>query len=658
MKKIFTLIGAAMCAAMAANGEVLLNDSFAYSPGALTSQGTWVMSGSTGTYPINVTEGSLTRDGYQPDASGNCVKISMDMGKSALQSIFAPVGGDALSGPVYYSALVRVDDFPASLGKPGAIISLTGKNSYSGEMGDAITGSEGGGLFVKKGSADGTAVFGISRASSPNGVTATYVVWDDTDIPVGETALVVVCYSSGDGTADDTMELYVNPADASATADVTIGANNTVDETLCDVRGIQLCQRSALTSKSPLCTVDELRVATDLEGIFSGTTAPVKVPNVTLSENPVDFGQVYCNVPVSRTLRVMATDLEDDITLTLGESGQIELSAATIAREAAMAEGGAELTVTLSAVESRFFSERITISTPGMADKVLHIDWHPVPTFVASTFSQLCDEDVNDMSSVYVYNGEATVTFIESYYDLSYDRVVNSIFAQDATGGVELRSASGCGYQEIDITGVKVGDNITNIVGYLIFGDSGLTMIPRTAADWEVVSEGNSVEPIELTLRQIAMAENGYVYGNQLVRVKNVTFPDEYFEAGDYHGLWNSQKYQIFDGTLDDYDGVAWMWCNKGADYFKTSTEGYFDHRWTLTGIVNNYYPIHISPRSKADFEDEGLKYSGIHEAGADTAGVHVTGAFDASGRRVDADTARGVVILRMSDGSARKVVR
>ena len=659
MKKSQTIIAATLLTVLSANADVLLNESFAYSPGSLTSQGTWVVSGSAGSMPIEVVEGSLTRDGYQADAAGNSVKIAMATGKNALQSIFAPKDVPALTGPIYYSALVRVDEFPSSLGKPGAIISLTGANAYSGDIGDSLTGSEGAGLFVKKGDADGTAVFGISRAASPNGVTASYVQWDATEIPVGETALLVVRYNPGEAEneADATMDLFVNPADATAAAAVSIAADNDVSETLKDVRGIQLCQRSALTSKVPACTVDELRVATSLDDIFSGTSAPVLVPNVTLSENPVDFGQVYCNVPVSRMVRVMATDLEGDVTLALGESGQVALSTTTIAKEDAMAEGGAELTVTLTAQESRFFSEKITISTPGMADKVLQLDWHPVPTLVASTLSQLCDEDVNDMASVYVYTGQATVTFIESYYDLSYDRVVNSIFAQDATGGVELRSAMGCGYEEVDITGVKVGDNLTNIVGNIIFGDAGLTFVPRTAADWEIASSGNTVEPIELTLRQLALAEDGYVYGNQLVKVKHVTYPDEYFEAGDYYGLWNSQKYEIYDGTLDEQEGLAWMWCNKGADYFKTSTEGVLDTVWTLTGIVNNYYPIHISPRSKADFEDEGLKeFSGISDIEA-TDGAEVEAVYDITGRRVDA-SAKGVLIVRMTDGTTRKIVR
>ncbi len=652
MKRLL-LLGAlsAILGAPAASADVLVSESFAYPAGGLLSQGAWVSNGSVGSNSINVADGSLTRAGYQDEAAGASARLSTDMGKTSYQIIFAPKGQDAIAGAVYYSALVRVDEFPASLGsKPGAVVVLTGSNSQLA-LGDGITSSEGAGLYIKKGTADGTAVFGVSRKGNANGTPAADVTWCDKEIPVGQTALVVVSYAAVDGDANDPVALWVNPADASAVADVEQGPGSTVDESIVDIRGIALCQRSAITSKIPAVTVDELRVATSLQELFEGAVPPAPLPNITFSANPLDFGQIYCNVSVTRTVNVRATDLTGDITVAPGESGQVALSATTISKEAPMSEAGYDLTVTLTPVESRFFYDLITFSSEGAADKVLRAEWRPVPSTVATTLSQFCDEDNNDMTSVYVYKGQATVTFIESYYDLSYDRIVHSIFAQDATGGVELRSAMGCGYDEIDPSGVKVGDNLTDIVGQLIFGDAGLTMVPRTSAEWRVVSSGNEVKPIELTLRQLAMAQDGYVYGNQLVRVKNVVFPDEYYEAGDYHGLWNSQKYKIFDGTLDDLDGAAWMWCNKAADYYKTSTAGYFDHKWTLTGILNSYYPLHISPRGKADFEDQGHKYAGIEDVATGGEPVELD-AYDLYGRRA---AGKGLRVVRMSDGSVRK---
>ena len=602
MNRTFTLLLATTLTAVAANAETLLNESFAYRPGNLNSQGVWVSNGTNGSDPVTVVEQNLTFDGYQNEPAGQAVIINTS-GVDSNQAVLAPQGTDPLTD-IYYSALVRVDEFPATSGRPGGIICLTGKNSIDNTFGDGISSTEGGGLFFKKGSSDNKAKVGVCVRNANFGIEDNLISWADKEINLGQTALVVLHYTKTDGDNNDLAEVFINPSQESpGQADATSTA---LEESLADIRGIAVNQRNNLRSKMPKVIVDELRVATTWDDIFAGDSQPVTPPNVTISENPVDFGQVYCNITVERTITIRATDLTDDITLTTGESGQVSLSKTTIDKDQAMTDAGVELTISLTPVESRYYYDRITVTTPGATDKILNVQWHPVPSTVASTLAELSDEDTHDMTQVYVYKGEATVTFIESYYDLSYDRVVNSIFAQDATGGVELRSANGCGYQEIDISGVQVGDNLTDIVGYLIFGDSGLTLVPRTADDFTVVSHGNTVEPIELTLRQIALAQNGYTYGNQLVRVKNVRFPDEYFLAGEYHGLWNSQKYQIFDGTLDDYDGVAWMWCNKGADYFKTSTEGYFNHVWTLTGIVNNYYPLHISPRGYHDFTDQG----------------------------------------------------
>lgn len=652
MKKTLLLLSFAIPALHAA-ADVIVAESFPYAEGNITSQGMWVTNGVAGSNPINIVADNLTRAGYQDEASGNAARLDMSMGKNATQRIFATKDEAALEGPVYYSALVRVDEFPSSMGKPGAIMSLTGVNAVTGEFGDALTGSEGAGLFVRKGSDSDHAVFGISRRSSPNGIAEGDVAWSDVQVEVGATTLIVVNYSGAADSAE--MQLWVNPLPSSAeTPDAIQGAACGVEPSLADIRGIQIAQRSALVSKIPAVTIDEVRVATSFAEIFTGQMPPVTVANITLSQNPIDFGQVFCGIEVERTLTVSASDLTADITLIPGESGLITPSTLLIPAAEAMADGGYQLTITLNPQEGRYYSDRITFSSPGAQDKVLILDWHPVPSLVANTLRELCDEDSHDMTSVYVYTGEATVTFVESYYDLSYDRVVNSIFAQDGTGGVELRSASGCGYQEVDISNVKVGDNITNIVGYLIFGDSGLTMIPREADSFEVVSHGNSVEPMEVTLLQIAQAADGYFYGNQLVKVRNVYFPDEYYNAGDYYGIWNSAKYEIYDGTLDDYEGLAWMWCNKGADYFKTSTEGYFNSVWTMTGYVNNYYPIHISPRGIADFEYQGPKPTqGIAEIAGD---AEISDIYDLQGRRVDGNPAPGIYIVRFADGKVSKI--
>lgn len=104
------------------------------------------------------------------------------------------------------------------------------------------------------------------------------------------------------------------------------------------------------------------------------------------------------------------------------------------------------------------------------------------------------------MNTLYIYKGEATVTAIDSNF--------YTFYAQDSQSAAEVRSASGCGYDEVDLTKVKPGDNITDIVGNVIFSDDGgIDFVPVAADAWRVVSEGNVVEPKVLTFEQIHAAE-------------------------------------------------------------------------------------------------------------------------------------------------------
>ena len=50
--------------------------------------------------------------------------------------------------------------------------------------------------------------------------------------------------------------------------------------------------------------------------------------------------------------------------------------------------------------------------------------------------------------------------------------------------------------------------------------------------------------------------------------------------------------------------------------------------------------------------------YSGIADITGDSSDAQPTGTYDLAGRRIDDATATGIVIVRMSDGTARKEIR
>ncbi|MDE5868642.1 MAG: hypothetical protein K2H18_00275, partial [Muribaculaceae bacterium] len=360
------------------NADLLVNESFDYSPGNLASSGNWVVNGSTGSYPINIMEGNLTFPGYQDEAKGASVALDMSLGKNSAQNIFAPVGSSAPES-VVYSALVKVEQLPTT-SKYGALIVLTGYNSIDDNIGDGVASTEGCGLYIKKGSEDTKAIFGVSVKGSANGFPASDISWSDTEFDVNETVLVALKYEkSGD---DYVATLFLNPTEESTEP----AAVSTMQEaSLRDIRGIALCQRSALTGKNPQVTVDELRVATEWSELFNSGDVEVKVPVISVSENTLDFGQVYEGLPYKKTVNIKGADLEGDITVAGGENSILQFSTETIAKEEAMGEDGLALTITLVPGEKGFLYDKIILSSEKAIDRTINVEWRCVPLEAGTT---------------------------------------------------------------------------------------------------------------------------------------------------------------------------------------------------------------------------------------------------------------------------------
>lgn len=650
VKKIFTPL-IMMTACLTAGAETFINESFYYPLGNLCYNGGWVRYGARESNPVQVTDASLSFPGYADEAAGKSVFLANINGSASAQKFFRGADTDPFDGTVYYSALISVSSLPTG-SRTGAFMALTGANvNDAAQFGDGVAGSEGGGVFIRPAS-DGKYQLGISRAVSINGAAQSDISWADAELPLDETVLVVVSYTQIDGEDNDTMRLWVNPAEDAAAFDAYVDETAEAAETLRDIRGIELAQRTGLTLKMPEITVDEVRVADSWESIFhpGGSEIP-DMPEISLAEGGYDFGRVYAGIPYTHTFTVSGKNLTGDVVISTDAGELVALDRTTLPREEVMSENGAVVTVTLTPADSNFLSAALRITSEGVSPLTYSVRWSLVPAELGTTLGEYYDEETHDMQTIYVYRGEAVVTFVDTYYDPIYERVVNSIFVQDATGAVEIRSAGGCGYDEVDIEGIAEGDVITDMAGNLIFSDGGVVFVPRTAREFRIVDHGRHVEPLVMTLEQLFYAENREV-ANRLVKVNNIEFPDKYFLGGDFYGIFNSQKYEITDPT----ETAAWMWRFNGADYRNQPTDGYFDSVWNLTGILYETYPLTIGPRSFADFEF--VKKRDINAVDEiTTGGATVTGRYDLLGRPV-ADTYRGLVIETLSDGTTRKLRR
>lgn len=629
-----------MAMTLTANGETYLAESFDYAEGNLYGNGKWVKYGKKTTAPIQVAKSPLTFAGYQDNAVGKAVRLTKESGEYC-QMLFRDKGTDAAKGTVYYSALVNVSELPSG-SRTAAFMALTGANSLDAtKFGDAEAGSEGAGLFAQA-SGEGFKL-GVSRNVANLGNVKTSVAWADEECALGTTYLVVVKYEIVDGADNDRISLWINPAKGDAEPAASVVADEESAESLADVRGIELRQGSSSVAKTPVVVIDEVRVASTWDEIFTPAKADaVETPEITITDMSADFGKVYKGLTYTKTINVKGKNLKGDISLSSPVSGEVAVSAATVAKADAESENGCDVVLTLSVDNTAMTSDKIVYAADGAQSRTQIVEWRPIETIAVNSFKELFDEDNISMTTLYVYKGEATVTAIDSNF--------YTFYAQDSQSAAEVRSASGCGYEEVDLTKVKPGDNITDIVGNVIFSDDGgIDFVPVAADAWRVVSEGNVVEPKELTFEQIHAAEACDVIF-QLVTVKDVKFDEKYgsYPDPDYYGKFNVPFHLVSDKTRSGE-----LWYFRGTDIYNSSTNGYFDKVWTVTGICYYITPVAtVAPRSLADFvvQPEGA----VDSIAAGEA--EVVGYFDFYGRKVE-NPAPGIYVVRRADGTTGKAV-
>lgn len=629
-----------MAMALTASAETYLAESFDYAEGNLYGNGKWVKYGKKTTAPIQVAKSPLTFAGYQDNAAGKAVRLTKESGEYC-QMLFRDKGTDAAKGTVYYSALVNVSELPSG-SRTAAFMALTGANSLDAtKFGDTEAGSEGAGLFAQA-SGEGFKL-GVSRNVANLGNVKTSVAWADKECAIGTTYLVVVKYEIIDGADNDRISLWVNPAKGDAEPAASVVAEEECSESLADVRGIELRQGSSSVAKTPVAVIDEVRVASTWNEIFTPAKADaVETPEITITDMSVDFGKVYKGLTYTKTINVKGKNLKGDISLSSPVSGEVSVSATTVAKADAESENGCDVVLTLTVDNTAMTSDKIVYAADGAQSRTQIVEWRPIETIAVNSFKELFDEDNISMNTLYIYKGEATVTAIDSNF--------YTFYAQDSQSAAEVRSASGCGYDEVDLTKVKQGDNITDIVGNVIFSDDGgIDFVPVAADAWRVVSEGNVVEPKVLTFEQIHAAEACDVIF-QLVTVKDVKFDEKYgnYPDPDYYGKFNVPFHLVSDKTRSGE-----LWYFRGTDIYNSSTNGYFDKVWTVTGICYYMTPVAtVAPRSLADFvvQPEGA----VDSIAADEA--EVVGYFDFHGRKVE-NPAPGIYVVRRADGTTGKAV-
>lgn len=348
-----------------ANAERLLTENFEYELGNLYSQGGWLKYGTQAAGPVQVIDNALTYPDYQDKAVGKAVHLTQ---VASGEDLMRAVSETAISsGKVYLSALVKVnavadDQYFLAFIQP-----------TSAGIVDKKTPPENTRLIASKGSADGKFVFKISRNSA--------TLFESTEeFELGKTYLVVMSYEFKEGTKNDVVQLWVNPAVAS-TEPQPNAAINSATHTGADMKSfqaIELRQGSSATKVGPEVIVDAIRVGTawtDLFDVASTEPTMTVTPTVVYDGSAVAIG----SSTTYATYAVEYANLENpiDVYLTGANRNQFEVSAETIPA----GSGKATITLTYKPQAIGKHTARInfesTVSTLNTGFAATGIAWDP-----------------------------------------------------------------------------------------------------------------------------------------------------------------------------------------------------------------------------------------------------------------------------------------
>lgn len=348
-----------------ANAERLLTENFEYELGNLYSQGGWLKYGTQAAGPVQVIDNALTYPDYQDKTVGKAVHLTQ---VASGEDLMRAVSETAISsGKVYLSALVKVnavadDQYFLAFIQP-----------TSAGIVDKKTPPENTRLIASKGSVDGKFVFKISRNSA--------TLFESTEeFELGKTYLVVMSYEFKEGTKNDVVQLWVNPAVAS-TEPKPNAAINSATHTGADMKSfqaIELRQGSSATKVGPEVIVDAIRVGTawtDLFDVASTEPTMTVTPTVVYDGSAVAIG----SSTTFATYDVEYANLENpiDVYLTGANRNQFEVSAETIPA----GSGKATITLTYKPQAIGKHTARInfesTVSTLNTGFAATGIAWDP-----------------------------------------------------------------------------------------------------------------------------------------------------------------------------------------------------------------------------------------------------------------------------------------
>lgn len=492
--RLWCLLALVALTANVAKADLIFSESFDYTAGQLSvgraancndSTKWWTLSGwydgSDPNNPIQVVEGSLSYEGYTTSGTGNKAKLQTVSGTKDVRRF-----KDVTTGSIFIAAIVNVSSATTSADYFFGV--CDGGSNYYGKV------------FVK--SVDD----GFQLSIAKNTETKTSLTYTST-LKYNTNYLIVEEYVIKDGTKNDSVNLWVNPTKSTTTP--TLVCNMELANTKTDpskIAGVYLIQ----TTNAPTLFIDEIKVATAWADLFeSGSTPePSTTPTIKPSTTKLDFSTLYKDATSKLKFTVSGENLTGDITL-VSNNTELVLDKTTIAKADAEAEGGVEVTATLTAATAGSQTATITLSSAGATDVTIAASWQAIEVTKVANIAALKAAVITSPEVLFLYTGEAVIT----YYEVTGEYSTPTFYVEDATGAVRIYdySSNTC----------KVGDKIKDFK--VVASEEELYRgLPFSfVSTVTIVSSGNDWTPQVVTLKELK--DNADDYLMELVKVENVT---------------------------------------------------------------------------------------------------------------------------------------
>ncbi len=280
-------------------------------------------------------------------------------------------------------------------------------------------------------------------------------------------------------------------------------------------------------------------------------------PMLIFAPSALAFGGTELNANFSLPVTVRGANLTAGQNVTVAISGAgFTTTTTTLAANTLMTTAGATMNVVFNPTAVQDYTGTITFSGAGLATPVAYnLTGNGINVISVATIAELralappYTGASNIGTTVYKYTGEAVITHTQTYNNVKY--------LQDATGAMMIFDQAG------KISGINLGDKVTNVIGTMTNYFGMVELVPTT--NCTAVSPFNTVDPVIITLDQLDAAYDNALQA-KVIQLNNVTFVQSgSFATGTYYGLTQDAVTQ---------DSVIYN-DNFAADYITTAIPNY-----------------------------------------------------------------------------------